>query len=120
MITKRITYFGQPATHACDGRCDKAWGRQNRPRVGPPNDWAYRADYELGSPPTDPDAYGFEGGDSKPVNVTGTDDVNKWCVRECERAWLSAPGMPDSPPELPDFTTRLYNIRPYKRDGKAS
>lgn len=84
MITKTITFCGQKATHACDGRCDKAWGHNSRPTV--------------------------------PARK-GPDDINKWRVRECERAWISPPGHPDAPPVMPDFSVRLYNIAPHRRDA---
>lgn len=116
MIVKRIIFLGQPATHACDGTCNKAWGRSARPRVqigSHVDDYAYLADHERGEAPTNPGT--FEGEDCKPVDVKGPDDVNKWCVRECERAWISPPGRPDAVPDLPDFSTRLYNVRPRRR-----
>lgn len=123
MIVKRITFAGQPATHACDGRCDKAWGINTRPSVPAraergklenPDDYAYLADDELGTAPIDPGSY--EGGCAKPIGAAGPEDINKWCVRECERAWMSPAGHPDATPELPDFSARLYNIAPHRRD----
>lgn len=123
MITKSIIYAGQPATFACDGRCDKAWGINHRPRVpantpgatpGDPDDVAYLADGELGTAPVDPGTY--EGGHAKPRRATGPADINKWCVRECERSWFSPPGVPDAEIALPDFRTRRYNFPPATRD----
>jgi len=117
MIKKHVTLFGQPATHACDGRCDKAWGIGNRPttppREGTTDDYAFLADDELGTAPIE--GYGYEGGDCKPIDAKGPEDVNKWCIRACERAWMSPPGQPDATPNLPDYTTRFYNIAPHKR-----
>ena len=116
MIVKRITFFGKPATHACDGKCGKAWGVNSRPRAAVsenPDDFAYVADRELGTAPVDPGTY--EGGHAKPVNATGPEHINKWCVRECERSWLSPIGNPDAVPELPDFSVRHYNIAPHRR-----
>lgn len=127
MIVKRLRFFGQAATHACDARCDKAWGingrpsipaREDRARSANPDDYAYLADDELGIAPADPGSY--EGGHAKPRHARSPDDVNKWCMRECERAWKSPPGHPDAPPDLPDFTTRLYNIAPHKRPVVAT
>ena len=100
MIVKRIVYFGQDATHACDGNCGKAWGLSGRPSMG----GRYLADDELGTAPEDPGTY--EGAHGKPVGARGPDDINKWCVRECERSWLSPPGHPDAAPELPVFSRR--------------
>lgn len=116
MIVKSIVYFGQPATHACDGKCGKAWGINNRPSVlvGKPDDvddYAFLADGELGDAPADPGTY--EGGHAKPLNATGPEHINKWCVRECERHWF---GKPDAPPELPDFSVRFYNRAPHRRE----
>ncbi len=116
MIVKSILFFGQQATHACDGRCDKAWGTNGRPHEqlsDDIDDYAYLADGELDTAPA---VTGItEGGQNKPLNAKGPDDINKWCVRECERAWISPPGNPDATPDLPDFSTRHYNIRPHKR-----
>lgn len=116
MIVKSLLFFGQAATHACDGRCDKAWGHNTRSRVqisSNPNDYAYLADDELGEAPMDPGT--TEGFDAKPIGAKEPGDINKWCVRECERGWLSSPGHPNATPDLPDFSERLYNITPHKR-----
>ncbi len=111
MIFKRITYFGQSAAVACDARCDKAWGRNNRPCIelapDDPDDTAYLADGELGIAPADPGTY--EGGDAKPR--TPAERLNKWCVRECERCRMTPPD--GALTELPDFSTRQYNM-PWK------
>ena len=122
MITKRITFCGQSATHACDGRCDKAWGSNSRPTVPSrkeratatdPDDFAYLSDDELADAPTDPGTY--EGGHAKPIGAKTAGDINKWCVRECERSWMSPAGQPDAVPTLPDFSARVYNIAPHRR-----
>ena len=116
MIVKRIVFFGQPATHACDGKCGKAWGINTRPRVqmsDDVDDYAYLADGELGDAPADPGTY--EGDHAKPRIATGPEHINKWCVRECERAWISPPRNPDATPELPNLAARLYNIPPRHR-----
>lgn len=118
MIIKRLTFAGQAATHACDGKCNKAWGRNGgRPNVqisGNEDDYAYLADGEIDEAPIDPGTY--EGGHTKPLAAEGPDDINKWCLRECERAWISPPGKPDATPELPDFSVRFYNKAPHRRD----
>lgn len=116
MITLRITSFGQQATHVCDGKCNKAWGINNRPSVqisADEDDFAYLADDELGEAPEDPGIY--EGGDAKPIGAKGPDDINKWCVRECERAWMSPPNRPDAEPKPKDLSTRFYNKMPSRR-----
>lgn len=119
MIVKSLIFFGQPATHACDGKCSKAWGRNGgRPRVqigDHVDDYAYLADDELGEAPVDPGTY--EGDHAKPAHAKGPDDINKWCVRECERSWMNPPGRPDAVPELPDFSGRFYNIAPHRRES---
>jgi len=122
MIVKYLTFFGRNATHACDGKCRKAWGRNGgRPTIqlsDDENDWAYLADDELGDAPIDPGTR--EGNDAKPLKVRGPDDINRWCVRECERAWMSPygdeEGQPNAAPDLPDFTGRFYNKAPHRRD----
>ncbi|HSX22392.1 MAG TPA: hypothetical protein VLE97_06405 [Gaiellaceae bacterium] len=122
MIVKRLRFLGQVATHACDGKCHKAWGSNGgRPQVqlsDDVDDYAYLADGELGDAPA---VTGItEGGQNKPVNARGPDDINKWCVRECERAWISPPGNPDAAPELPDFSARFYNKAPHKRTAATA
>lgn len=105
-----ITYCGQAMKVACDERCDKAWGRNNRPRVEfdreEPDDYALLADGELGEAPVDPGTY--EGNDAKPVDKVGI--PNRWCVRECERCACSRPGKSHLPLALPDFSVRGYNM----------
>jgi hypothetical protein len=118
MIVKRLTFAGQAATHACDGKCNKAWGINHRPSVqisDDEDDYAYLSDAELGEAPIDPGTY--DGGHAKPRGAKGPEDINKWCMRECERNWMSDPGKPDAPPALPDFSVRVYNKAPHRRDA---
>jgi hypothetical protein len=122
MIVKRITFFGQAAEVACDGRCSKAWGNNNRPRVefsDNPDDYAFLADHELGVAPADPGTY--EGLDGKPENATGPDDINRWCVRECERMKMTNPGEAERgiAPVPPDFSSRVYNMGKRRRQVLA-
>jgi hypothetical protein len=117
VITKRLIYFDRSATHACDGKCNKAWGIGRRPKIQlseDPDDFAYLADDELGDAPETSGIY--EGGDDKPVDAKGPDDINRWCVRQCERGWLSEPFQSSAPPKPRDFSTRFYNIAPHRRD----
>lgn len=106
MFEKTIVYFGQPTTVKCDAKCDKAWGWCNRPKVyikdehEYPDDFYMLADNELGIAPIDPGTY--EGNDGKPVNASSGSDLNRWCVRECERCVFG-----DKP--LRDFSKRFYN-----------
>lgn len=77
MIVSRKQAFGRKIVLACDGKCEKAWGRNTRPRR---TDDEYLADDELGIAPADPGTY--EGEDSKPA----AQQHNRWCFRECERS----------------------------------
>lgn len=105
-LQKDIIFFGQPCTLACDGRCEKAWGIDNRPRVDldpqDPDDYYFLADTELGEAPTDPGTEaGFIGKPKIPE-----DRLNRWCARECERSVLVDRGQAIV---LPDFSRRRYN-----------
>lgn len=111
-IEKVITFFGKPARVACDGNCAKAWGIRNRPRVQlseNEDDCAFLADSELGTAPEDPGTY--EGGHAKPVGAALPEDLNKWCVRQCERMAMSEYNEWLAPITLVDFSKRLYNIK---------
>lgn len=126
MIKKEIKYFGEMVTAICDGKCGKAWGHNNRPKVyihpegedGDPDDYYYLPDHELGEAPEDPGTY--EGCDGKPVN----DDemMNKWCVRECERSGTFGHNfggeIKDYPPS--NFSDRVYNNRDSQAEYNAS
>lgn len=70
---------------ACDARCDKAWGINNRPKRRLSNnedDYVWVGDDQLGTAPADPGTY--EGDEPKPR--TPEERLNKWCFRECERS----------------------------------
>ena len=73
-----------------------------------PDDWFYLPDQALGRAPVDPGT--SEGDETKPLNATDADDMNKWCVRQCERCQMSKFGMVDEP-VLRDFTKPLANIQ---------
>jgi hypothetical protein len=141
MIMKSGLYFGQPICIACDAKCHKAWGINNRPRVyleeSPqvirghghdvdrcPQDvaddfnydnYAFLADDELPDAPMSsngPDGLGtWEGGHGKPE--TPSQRLNKWCARECERHVIidDVDGKIEDF-ELPDYSQRQYNISP--------
>lgn len=96
--------FGKRRIVACDGRCEKAWGINSRPRVrfDDADDYAFLSDGELGEAPCDPLTY--EGGHAKP-QITH-DQLNKWCVRECERSRLFEIG---ETVYAEDFSRRVYN-----------
>jgi len=117
-LSKPIRAYGQPLLLGCDGKCNKAWGINNRPRnhfvpeSDDPDDYEYLADQELGEAPANPGTY--EGGEGKPGHFL--DKLNKWCFRECERGTtVDAPGTLDDL-ELPDFSKR----QPNRRDREAS
>jgi hypothetical protein len=108
-MQKIITYNNKPCTVACDEKCEKAWGINNRPKEQlseDDDDYAFLSDDELGIAPINPGTY--EGGEKKPVSKS--EIPNKWCVRECERC-ESEKG--ETKPELRDFSKRLYN-QPWK------
>lgn len=112
MIQKEIIYFGQKAIIACDEKCNKAWGINNRPKIqldeNNEDDYIWLADNELDNAPDDPGTYeGFEMC-GKPQSKE--DRLNKWCCRECERNFISKPGEYNKPIVLNDFDKRVYNI----------
>ena len=102
MIEAKIIFFGESCTFQCDGKCNKAWGINNRPRIqlsDDDDDVVYLADSELPDAPEDPGTY--EGGHGKPTSLSQA--PNKWCVRECERGSLD--GKP-----IQRWEKRLYNL----------
>lgn len=101
-----ILFFGQKMKIVCDEKCEKAWGKNNRPRIllsedGEDN-FVLLADSELGIAPQDPGTY--EGSDAKPTE--SWEKPNKWCVRECERCNKSRPGEHLLPLDPIDFSQR--------------
>ncbi len=66
---------------SCDGKCNKAWGINSRPRN---SDDTQIEDECLGEAPIDPGT--TEGWDKKPKSLK--EFPNRWCVRECERSKL--------------------------------
>ena len=108
-MEKIIQYFGEAAKVACDEKCNKAWGINNRPQnqlSDDPDDYEYLSDDELPEAPVHPGTW--EGNDKKPVNKA--DIPNRWCIRECERCSMSNPGQYDKPLKLKDFSIRRKNI----------
>lgn len=107
---KQITFVGQPAVILCDGKCEKAWGSSNRPKIvipdGDDDDYFYIPDGELGTAPEDPGAYeGFHG---KPHPSEGPDRMNNWYTRECERSTFLNPRIDVFEPPK-NFDRRVYN-----------
>lgn len=114
-MRKLITFFGQQTVLACDGRCDKAWGMNGRPRKmlseDDPDDYVYEPDGTLGTAPAPGLTRGIsEGGDMKPSAkpLSDPERMNRWCARECERSRLFRPGERES---LPDFGAPVPNKR---------
>jgi hypothetical protein len=105
MPTKLITFFNKKAIIGCDGKCDKAWGVNNRPKIEVDGIVYMKSDDELGQAPLDP--WTREGGVGKPRH--GIDLLNKWCCRECERCAINEVGT--EPVEenlvLTDFSKRV-------------
>lgn len=93
-----IAFMGQIAQVACDGQCNKAWGVVSRPSF----DGYFLSDNELREAPVNPGT--SEGGVVKPFSALYF--PTKWCVRQCERCVMSAPGNPESLPPLPDYSAR--------------
>lgn len=118
---KIVQFFGKTWALVCDGRCDKAWGLNRRPRINfdekDPDDIAWLSDNELGEAPEDPGTY--EGGHGKPSSTPLSDpnEMNKWCARECERSNLECLANVALEGETPrTFNTRVYN-QPWKHRG---
>ena len=108
MNTKSILWMGKDMVLACDGKCDKAWGFNTRPKnqmSEDQDDVVYLADGELDKAPKDPGTY--EGGHGKPKSP---DEMNKWCARECERSDMASSL---DRIHLADWSQRLFN-QPWK------
>jgi hypothetical protein len=120
LIQREIQYFGSRCLLACDGRCDKAFGINGRPRHMfvpediEPDDYVYLGDDHVGVAP-DPGktATISEGDEMKPSAVPHSDAslLNKWCARECERSTIVKVG---EPVELPNMQDPEPNM-PYRR-----
>lgn len=105
MLKGNITFGMEAAIVACDGKCNKAFGINGRPKVTlseNEDDYYYIPDGDLGEAPIDPRSY--EGIDAKPLSPD--EFPNHWCVRECERSTMVRPGEPIV---LDDFSKRVYN-----------
>lgn len=105
-IVSKVYAFKQEIVLACDGKCEKAWGINERPVLNldpnDENDIAWLSDLELGPAPTNPCT--CEGGVFKPLQPIH----NKWCFSECERSVSCL--LKDFPNlQLPNFSQRVYN-----------
>ena len=106
---QRITFCGQQVDVACDRRCDKAWGRDIRPRKQlseNPDDYVCVSDSDLGRAPFPSNS--TEGDQGKPSGTSHHGPLNKWCVRACERCVMVDAGRTIT---LPDLARPLPNIR---------
>ncbi len=104
ILKKEIIYCGSKCLLVCDGRCYKAWGLSNRPKIflsDNEDDFVWLSDNELGEAPEDPGT--SIGGIRKDPK-----SLNKWCADECERSRLICTGETDF---LRDFSKRVYNIK---------
>lgn len=102
MFAKQVKFFGNDVVLVCDGNCTKAWGINTRPRrqlSADEDDYEFKADHELARAPIDPGTY--EGGHAKPIEVVKSEQMNKWCARECERCSIV---------DLKTFAQPLKNI----------
>lgn len=112
MFTKEITAFGRKMQIACDGKCEKAFGINGRPKVqlsDDIDDYYWLSDDEVGlAPESGKTVIIEEGYDRKPSSVTSTASLNKWCFRECERCVSANLGKSI---KLNDFSQRVFNIK---------
>ena len=110
----RISWRNPRLAVACDGKCHKAWGYANRPRVQlDPNDeddYELLADHEVGEAPADPGTYDGSAMEGKP-EAGAKKKMNLWCLRSCERS-VRIEGELKLPIKLPDFSKRIPNKRP--------
>ena len=107
-IWRMATFCGRPVLLACDGRCDKAWGINGRPKRQlslNDDDYVFRSDGELGTAPGPGlTATIAEGEDIKPSSIalerSNSRGLNKWCCRECERCAMVDEGEPLIPRDM--------------------
>lgn len=120
LLQKEIVYHGERCVLVCDGRCDKAWGIQARPRYrfvsddADPDDYVYLGDEHVGeAPPPGKTEIVSEGFEMKPsaVPLTDPERLNKWCARQCERSTIVKLGEPIV---LPDMQNPEPNM-PHRR-----
>jgi hypothetical protein len=115
LVVSKIKAYGKDMILACDGKCHKAWGYQNRPSISfdeeDEDDIAWLSDTELGDAPDNPGTY--EGGHGKPSEPIH----NKWCFRECERSISCEPSQLIKL-LLPDYSQRRYN-EPSKHESQT-
>lgn len=126
MVKREVTMYGERIILACDGRCDKAWGINGRPRAllsAKDDDNIFLPDSVLGTaPPPGRTITTSEGFEPKPSAGPLTDGtrMNKWCARECERCKRF---KLDEPIVLRDMEAPRPNIptskSPFVRDAEG-
>lgn len=105
MLKKKIVFFGNTCYACCDGNCAKAWGICARPTVKEGNTIFMVSDTMFDKAPDDPGTY--EGCDGKP-EIKGSQDMNKWCVRQCERCTIFDSEEEIEESKLPSFKELVY------------
>lgn len=91
------TFEAERLVSFCDGKCDKAFGTMERPKVhlSPTeyDDYAFLADDEVGIAPR---SGVWDGGQGKPIDGENPEQnwLNKWCIRSCERYQEAKIGEP--------------------------
>jgi len=114
MLAKSILFLGQPRVLVCDGRCNKAWGIDGRPKhhfSKDVDDYVFLGDALLGTAPGPGATVTIEeGGDPKPSDVwldeKDAPRMNRWCARQCERSRLIAVTLPDMNSPGPNLLKR--------------
>lgn len=106
MLKKEINAYGFKCLLACDGKCEKAYGWNNRPYIklsDDEDDKQWLSDNEVDNAPMNTGVY--EDGHGKPQN--DEEKLNKWCFRECERSETFKLSEEIS---LLDWSKRINNI----------
>ncbi len=114
MLAKLILFYARWSVLVCDGRCDKAWGWEGRPKrqlSQNEDDYVYLGDEELGeAPEPGRTAICMEGADAKPSRVRLFDVdsmlMNRWCARQCERSTVIDVSLPDMVHPEPNMLKR--------------
>jgi len=116
-MEKIILIFGERTKVACDEKCNKAFGKDTRPKVqldgNDTDDYAWLADWELDEAPVNPGTR--QSGQSKPVNKA--EIPNAWCVGQCERCVKETRKF-ESHLQLIDFDQRVYS-KPWRHETKS-
>lgn len=110
MIVRAVKVKNRTLFVACDANCNKAFGRDDRPRGDHPDDSMYIPDDLAPDAPIDPGSRA--GADAKPRCLS--ERLNAWCRDICERSVVLdaqraiAPEASSPVVTLPDFTRWNY------------